>query len=169
MFAIVVFGTYVDDEEFLLEVTAISAGEQLNAIRESRSFERLTVNNEQQTNAELSNTLKTLLNTKQPPEKIIAELEEHRDLLEIESDIPGLETVDKQAIKIFSQIGVVHESQFFNIMQQHGFNHDEAQDSFEKLGAADYLKNQDNDTSIAQLTTKGLKLAQKLVIPHTQL
>lgn len=90
-----VFGTYVADEEFLLEVAAMSTGEQLASIRQSRNFEVLTVTDEVQTKATLSAKLDELMQQNTDSDKIVEILEAHRLQLEIEADLPGLNRLIK--------------------------------------------------------------------------
>lgn len=162
IFAIVVFGTYVADEEFLLEVAAMSTGEQLASIRQSRNFEVLTVTDEVQTKATLSAKLDELMQQNTDSDKIVEILEAHRLQLEIEADLPGFEPIDKAVINIFSNYGKLEENQFFSLMQDKGFGDNEIKDSFEKLGAADYLKNNPHNLDEALLTEKGEKLKARL-------
>jgi|GEM_PF-1699278 len=162
IFVIIVFGTFVADEEFLLEVAAISKGEQLSIIRGSRDFEVLTVTPEKEVELALTKKLKDLLSRNETPENIIQALEVSRMELAIKEDLSGFEAVDKDVIKTFASQEHIEESVFFNIMQNKGYSVDNIADTFEKLGAAEYLSNNPDNVDEAQLTAQGKALAKAL-------
>jgi len=168
LFVIVIFGTFVVDEEFLLDVAAITKGEHLSKIRESRNFEVLTVTTEKETIAKLTAKLKELLHNHQNPGQIIRSLEDYRISLEIEEDIPGFESVDKDVIASFANEEYLEESVFFEIMLNKGYTVDSISDSFEKLGAAEYLSNISGHVNEAQLTAQGISLAKALGLTPVQ-
>ena len=162
LFAIIILGTFVADEEFLLEVAAIAKGENLLDIRESRSFEPLPVASTKKTEKALTEKLKVLLESGKSPEEIIQHLEESRIALEIKGDIPGLEAVDKDIISMFAKMGPMHNSALLEAMLQKGYVEDAIITSFEMLGVADYISNTTNNVHKSQLTKKGVALAQAL-------
>ncbi|MCW5212474.1 hypothetical protein VU04_06155 [Desulfobulbus sp. TB] len=162
IFAVIIFGTFVADEEFLLEVAAITKGEQLFKIRESRNFEVLTVTPEKEINSALTNKLKKLLESEKKPEDIIHALENYRIELEIKEDLPGFDPVDKDVIITFARKGVLDESVFFKIMQDKGYSVNSISNTFEKLGSAEYLANNPDNIDEAKLTSKGVYLAKTL-------
>jgi hypothetical protein len=159
---VLIFGTFVADEEFLLEVAAVTKGEQLSEIRESRDFEVLTVTPEKEMALVLTNKLKELLDSGKTPKEIIHALEIYRIELEIQEDLPGFEPVDKDVIITFATKGPLDETVFFHIMQDKGYTVNSIADTFEKLGAAEYLSNNPNNVNEAQLTTQGIALAKAL-------
>jgi len=152
----------VADEEFLIEVAAISKGEQLSIIRGSRDFEVLTVTPEKEVELALTKKLKDLLSRNEAPENIIQALEMSRMELTIKEDLSGFEAVDKDVIKTFVSQEHIEESVFFNIMQNKGYSVDNIADTFEKLGAAEYLSNNPDNVDEAQLTAQGKALAKAL-------
>jgi len=160
--AVMIMGTFVADEEFLLEVAAISKGEQLATVRNSRNFEVLTVTPEAEVETALTKKLTSLLQQEQDPEKIIYELERFRYQLEIEEDLPGFEAQDKDAIELFARYGSIDEQKFYNLMQNKGYSDEIITRVFEKLGAAEYVYNNSEDIDQAQLTEKGVALAKSL-------
>lgn len=161
-FAIIIFSTFVADEEFLLEVAAISQGEQLSSVLNIRNFEKLTVKPEEETHSALTGKLTELLKHNNKPEDIIHALEEYRNQLEIEEDLPGFESQDKDAILVFAKHGLIDDQVFFDLMQTKGYSDNTIADAFEKLGAADYLFNNPKNINEAQLTDKGQALAKAL-------
>jgi len=168
LFVVIIFGTFVADEEFLLEIWAVTKGEQLSIIRESRDFEMLTVTSEKDTALVLTEKLETLLNSGKTAEEIIHALEFYRVELEIKEDLPGFDPVDKDVIITFATKGVLDESVFFQIMQDKGYTVDNIADAFEKLGAAEYLSNNPNNVNEAQLTVQGIALAKALGVTAIQ-
>ena len=164
IFVILIIGTFVADEEFLLEVAAVTKGEQLSKIRESRDFELLTVTAEKEVEIVLTHKLKGLLKSKKKPAEIIHALEIYRIELEIQEDLPGFDPVDKDVIKTFATKGFLDESVFFQIMQDKGYTVNNIADTFEKLGAAEYLSNNPNNVNEAHLTAQGVALAKVLGI-----
>ncbi|MFT7412075.1 MAG: hypothetical protein ACI9J4_000427 [Paraglaciecola sp.] len=162
IFVIIIFGTFVADEEFLLEVAAVTKGEQLSTIRESRNFEVLTVTSEKDTELVLTEKLETLLNSGKKPQEIIHALEIYRIELEIKEDLPGFDPIDKDVIIAFATKGALDESVFFQLMQDKGYTVNNIANTFEKLGAAEYLSNKPNNVNVAQLTAQGVALAKEL-------
>lgn len=162
IFVIIIFGTFVADEEFLLEVAAITKGEQLSQIRESRNFEVLTVSSGKEKKSALTTKLEELLQGGKNPKEIIHALEEFRIDLEVEEDLPGFDPVDKDVVLTFASRGTLDESVFFQIMQNKGYTVNEVADAFEKLGAAEYLANNPDNVDEAHLTMLGVALAKAL-------
>jgi len=162
IFVILIIGTFVADEEFLLEVAAVTKGEQLSKIRESRDFELLTVTASKDVELVLTRKLKVLLESKKKPEDIIHALETYRIELEIKEDMPGFDPVDKDVIITFATKGALDESVFFQIMQDKGYTVNSIADTFEKLGAAEYLSNNPKNVNEAHLTVQGIALAKAL-------
>ena len=159
-FAVIIFGTFVADEEFLLEVASLTRGEQLAAIRESRNFETLNTTLDEESRSVLTQKLEEILGSETSPQEIINTLENHRIELEIKDDLPRLEPIDRDVVYTFATEGALTESTFFNAMIDKGYSTDEISDSFVKLGAAEYLVSiSDGDENQAMLSLKGKALA----------
>ncbi|MBX7157802.1 MAG: hypothetical protein K1X66_05405 [Verrucomicrobiae bacterium] len=162
IFLLIVMGTFMADEEFLLEVTAIAKGDGLSTVRESRQFTALHSASEEVREKTLSAKLSELLQKEKDPEKIIASLETSRMEFEMAEDLPGFSFSQKEAVMILAQHDGVEESDFLRLMEEKGIKANEAIDSLEVLAAAEYLHlDSQNQKSIA-LTKKGKALAKKL-------
>ncbi len=168
LFMIIIIGTFVADEEFLLEVAAITSGESLSLIRESRELKELTVDSEKETEMALTVKLKELLESGKDPAEIIDELEEYRAELEIEEDLPGFDPIDKEVIITFANNGPLDESTFVKKMEDKSFTVNDIVDAFENLGAAEYISNVPDKSEMIQLTDKGIELAKTLGVNPVQ-
>ncbi len=164
IFMIIIIGTFVADEEFLLEVAAITKGENLHEIRESRKFQTLPASSEEAEDKALTLKLKELLKSEDDPGLIIKNLKAYQIELEIKEDLPGFSLLDKDVIITFATKGALEDASFFRIMEDNGYGVNDIADSFEKLGAADYVYNDPINKSVAELTEKGITLAKNFGI-----
>ncbi len=164
IFIIIIIGTFVVDEDFLLEVASVTTGESLSTIRESRKFNTLPASSEKAEDQALTLKLKELLKSEDDPGLIIKNLKAYQIGLEIKEDLPGLSLLDKDVIFIFAAKGALEDSAFYKILENKGYDVNGIADSFEKLGAADYVFNDPKNKDVAALTEKGITLANNLGI-----
>jgi hypothetical protein len=119
--------------------------------------------------SQLSRKLEILLQSNASPEQIIRELEDCRIEMEIQQDLPGFKSVDKDVIYTFATHGVLEESFFFNLMEKKGYSVSEISGSFKKLGAAEYLSHVNGDKNRARLTRMGVSLATTLGLASSEI
>lgn len=162
LLVLMILSTLVVDEESLLEVAASIQGEPLTNIRDSRQFEAPTITSVNQVEAKLTDKLNTLLKSRKDSKAVIQSLESYRTELQVQTDLSGLDEVDKAVIQAFSSHGQLTEKAFFSVMKNQGYIDERAITSYKKLATADYIASSPDDFKQAQLTKQGMALVKAL-------
>lgn len=166
---VVIFGTFVADEEFLLEVAAISKGENITEVRGSREFEPNYITSEEENIEQFTEKLKLLISNNAPPDEIIEILYMDRIETQISKDLALFDQIDKDVILTFARYGILEESVFFDLMEQKKYSTDEIKDSVKKLMASDYITTLQNKKNQAKLSRMGLALAKTFGLKDDQI
>ena len=160
--AILIIGTLVAREEFLLEIAALSRGENLSELRRTRSFVYQPENQPEIDIQKLAERLELSLKQNKKPAQIVKDLETLRAELDIQRDLIVLNDTHKEIIKFFATYGVLYPSgeekieKYFN---QRGIKENDFSLNAQFLINKGYLYNGQDSVYLTKL---GLQLAERM-------
>lgn len=160
--AVLIIGTLVAREEFLLEIAALTRGEQLSELRKTRRFS-IPPATERVDEEMLTEKLAQLLEENKTPSEIVKRLESLRSEQAIERDLIALNDLSREIIRYFSVKGSSLVDPFDAYMKKKNRSPEDAHNTFSILETKGYVKATETSKGwLGHLTQNGVALAKRM-------
>lgn len=159
---ILAISTLVAREEFLLEVAALSRGESLASLRESRVIPMNDLSDDEEgDNTLLQSRLAELIEAGKTPQEIYAELELYRTQLDVDRDKDRISNIQHKILSYLAQHGMFTDETYTRLIERNDLDKESVDDALEELLGSGYITYKES-LGKNVLTEKGVSLAKAI-------